>query len=308
MVILMASEFDEEFEFRRANRYFARGNFKRSENIFRAVLDREPENARAQGAVVLVENKTGKRTFDEALTQIRALVAAHPDEGRLRGTLVTILLMTKHMDDAAVERQRYFELFPDSPSALQMWANGLQYDPETKDNADTPTEAWGYYQQALLSGPLSSPCFKQQAYAAARKVDREHANEAFNGSSLIERTTIRTRSLGQIRLISVFLIGLIVGAALLPLDVAASIAFQSLNLAWGLWISYANSQMCCKKCRNAWLGLVSIFAVLGAFSIHFKLFFCVTVAIAVVSCWAGATGKIKPLGSSYIDAEKQGVN
>jgi hypothetical protein len=221
---------------------------------------------------------------------------------------VSILLVAKRMDDAAVERQRFLELFPDSPFALQMCANGLQYDPETKDNADTPARAWGYYQRALLAGPLSSPCFKERAYAAARQVDREHASEAFKGSNLIERATIRTRTFGYTRLASVFLIGLIIGAALLPIDVAASIVVQSLNLACGLWISYANSQMCCKKCRNAWLGLVSMFAVLGIISVHFKLFFCGMVAVAVVSFWASATGKIKPLGSSTSDAEKQSVN
>ncbi len=288
---------DVEANLRRASLYSANGKYKKAEALYQRVLSREPDNVRAIASRISVDAALGRITYEDALAKIRAIVDANPDNDRLPTGLITLLARMKRMDEYALERTKYFERFPHSPVALQVQANGLQVDADTKDSPDTPAIAWGYYQRALQSGPLLTPCFREVAFRAARRADPQHAESALAGASKIERLTIRTRVWGPQRMASLYMGGFLLAALLWHPNLTASIAVQSVTLSWGLWAIYCNSQLCCKKCRNAWIAIVSFFSLVEITFDHLSTWYIPAGVAVVLFTWSAATGKLKALST-----------
>jgi tetratricopeptide (TPR) repeat protein len=286
----VANDIDNDLELKRAARYLNAGKYKRADPCYRAILDQRPDELRALVAMARIDAELGRTTFDDALTRIEELATLHPESDRVQGPLISILFKMGRKEEIAEVRRSFFDCFPESPTALQLWANGLQVDPTTKDEPDTQATAWGFYQQALSSGPLLTPCFKSAAYYAAKRADPSHKNEAIQGSGLVERMALRTRGLGPQMLSAIYFVGFFLSLTTVKSDFVFSLVAQALTLSWGLWCVYANNLMCCKKCRNAWIFLISYSVVAGAIFDHPKTWYLVAGVAAVVGVWATSTG------------------
>ncbi len=59
--------------------------------------------------------------------------------------------------------------------------------------------------------------------------------------------------------------GFILGMLVSRVNLGLGTALQLLTLAWGVWCTYCNNLMCCKKCRNVWIVTIGMFAVLSVF-------------------------------------------
>lgn len=288
----MKSATDVDVELDRAARLLSNGKFKRAESIYRSVLDQEPGNPRALASSTIVDAELGRISFEGAVVRARELIASNPENDRLPSTLISLLTRMKRKDVVATERRIYFERFPDSPFALQLWANGLQVDQTLKDRPETSVSAWEFYKRALASGPLSSPCFRAAALYAAKRADPKHAKDALVGSTFVEQLAIRTRSLGPKPLAASFVATIATAALLFNADFEASLCVQAIALAWGAWVIYANSIMCCKTCRNAWIVFVGVCATLGATADDRSTGYIVALVGVAVFAWAKLTGKL----------------
>lgn len=289
----MSSDIDVDLELKRARRCSSNGRFKRARAHYEVVLSQQPENVRVICSIVQIDAELGRISFDNALAKIEELIAVHPSDDRLPTSLVSILWRMGRKEESAEARRAYFEQFPDSPAALQFWANGLQIDPERKDRPDTQATAWGFYKQALASGPLLTPCFKSVAYSAAKQADPENANDALQGSGILERMAIRTRGLGPSKMMLALVAGAGVAELTLRTAFALSIVVQTLTLSWGVWCIFSNNLMCCKKCRNSWIFMVSYLTLLGAAFDHPKSWYVPASIAVVVIVWTALTGKLR---------------
>jgi len=292
---------------KRASRYASTGNFKKAAASYQRVLSEQPDNVGVLASMEWMKAELGRETFDEALAQIRHLVTANPDDDRVPGVLVSILTRMGRLDESHEERRIYFDRFPESPVALQVMANGLQVNPETKDSPEAQAKAWEYYQRALLAGPLLSPCFKSAALYTAKRVDPEHANSALKGSSPAEYWALKTRSLGPTALMLILGVGVAASALTLSKALAASICLQVLTLSWGAWCVYANNLMCCKKCRDAWITMLAYLTLLAGVYDHPRTWYIAAAVAAVAVIWAVSTGHVGLIRPSAKDSEKIGA-
>ncbi len=278
----MTNDTDVDLELNRAAKYFAAGNFKRARVHYSAVLSRDPGDVRALAPMARIDAELGRTTFEESLTKVEYLVASHLDDDRLPGVLIGILARMGRYDECDEERRKFLDRFPNSPRAIQVWANGLQIDPvANKNKPEAQAEAWEFYKKALALGPLLTPCFKSAAYYAAQRADPANKSEALKGSGVLERMAIRTRGLGPQFLFAAILVAFVVAAFTAERYLAFSVVVQLLALGWGLWCIYSNNLMCCKKCRNAWIGLVVYLSLIAGVVDHPKTWY-VEVALAVV--------------------------
>jgi hypothetical protein len=301
----VTSDAEIDLELKRAARPFANGNFKKAGSRYRQILVQRPDEVRALIGLTRVDAELGIISFDEALVTVRGLAVSHPDNDRIPGNIITMLVRQGRVDESMEERRKFLEEFPNSPIALQMWANGLQVTPELKAIPDTQTTAWQIYKTALQSGPLLTPCFKSAAYYAAKRAEPARASEALEGSGWVERCALKTRALGPKVLFAIFLTGVVLAAATFQGDFAVSLALQAAALSWGIWCVYANNLMCCKKCRNAWLWLVGYFTLFGALYDHPSTWYIVVGVAALIVIWAASTKRLELIFPSSKSAEKE---
>ena len=300
----MAGVTDVDVEIERARRYFGTGNFKKADGHYQVVLSQRPEDARVLCSVARIDAELGRTTFDDALSRIERLVALNPDDDRLPQNLVSILWRMGRKAECSRVRQEYIERFPDSPVAIQTMANWLQVDEEAKQRPDTPVRVWELYKRALTSGPLLTPCFRLSAYLAGMKAEPASADEALLGSSLLERSAIRSRALGFRKLFGVLMIGVVASGLSWRNHFAFSIEMQVLTFTWGTWCVYSNNLMCCKKCRNVWIFLVGYLSLVGAFLDHPKTWYIeASVAAFAVIC-ALVTGNREMVWPSTNDSSR----
>ena len=286
----MESVINADRELERAGRYFATGNFKKARAHYEAVLPQQPENVRVLSTMARIDAELGRTTFEDALSRIRELVTLHPDDEFLPVRLVSILWRMGRKEESAETLREYFGHFPESPVALQAWANGLQYHPESKDKSDAQERAWEHYKQALASGPLLTPCYRSAAYFAAKRAEPARKDYALQGSPYLERMAIRTRGLGPLTMMRVFIFGVLGAVFLFHPEIALSVIVQVLTFSWGVWCIYCNNLMCCKKCRNLWIVIVGYPAVVGAIVDYPRTWYVPVGIAAVMVFWAALTG------------------
>jgi tetratricopeptide (TPR) repeat protein len=301
----MTSDTDTGAELKLVNRYLGAGKFLRARSVLETILSQSPNEPRALCMMARVKAELSEITFDEALTTIRYLVISNPENERIPASLVSILYKMGRKGESAVERQIFLERFPNSSVALQYWANGLQADPTTKSNPETQTAAWGFYQKALASGPLLTPCFKSAAYYAGKRADPSHASDAFKGSGLVERMALRTRGVGPHNLLLVYSLGVVASVAVFHSGSALSIVLQALTLSWGIWCIYSNNLMCCKKCRNLWIFMVGYPTMFAAILDHPQTWYVVAVVAAVIVAWAARTNNLEMIVPKANERQKQ---
>jgi tetratricopeptide (TPR) repeat protein len=294
-----------DVELKRASRPFANGNYKKAESRYRRILSQWPDEVRAVVGLTRVDAELGTISNDEAIATVRGLAAAHSDNDRIPGALITMLVRMGRIEEAQDERRKFLDDFPHSPVALQVWANGMQVNPELKADPETQVTAWDYYKKALLSGPLLTPCFKSAAYYAAKRAEPQNSNQALKGSGFVERQALITRGLGPKVLSAVFVIGVVLAAITLHNEFPVSLTVQVLTLLWGLWCIYANNLMCCKKCRNAWIGLVGYFTLIGAIADNPRTWYVVAGLAALIVIWAALTNHLTLIFPTAKNVEKE---
>jgi tetratricopeptide (TPR) repeat protein len=301
----MTSDTDSDTELKLVNRYLSAGKFSRARSVLEKILSQSPSQPRALCMMARVRAELNEITFDEALTTIKYLVISNPENERIPASLVSILYKIGRRDESAVERKIFLERFPDSSVALQYWANGLQADPKTKSSPETQIAAWGFYQKALASGPLLTPCFKSAAYYAGKRADPSKASDAFKGSGFVERMALRTRGVGPQNLVLVFFLGVVASVAVFHSGFALSIVLQALTLSWGVWCIYSNNLMCCKKCRNFWIFLVGYATMFAAILDHPRTWYVVAVAAAGIFAWAARTNNLEMIWPRTNERQKE---
>jgi tetratricopeptide (TPR) repeat protein len=268
------------------NRLMQRGRFKAASRTLKPLLLAYPSSPRVLAAKANLDAQMKVSTFQESEAIVRGLIAENPDIYRLRSVAAYLEARGGALEPAIVELRDLVAEYPDDAVVHQNLAGLLHTDKEHW------AEAWQEYEIALESGPLSSPCFKTAAFYIGRKVDPSKANMALQGSSMVERAGIQTRSRGPRQMFVLFAILYVTGMLLLGgLNHTAGFVVGALAIASTLWDAYANDFACCKKCRNFWifLGVFSLLSFVLAYQSNgvspgtkrFFLIYCAVLMIVI---------------------------
>jgi hypothetical protein len=241
--------------FERARRLTGQCRLRAAVRACEAALREDPGNFRAVALRTRLEMSLGRITLSTARSELSELIEQHPDDLYLK---VALALVNSRKDrPAAIAELRALVASNEHDTYVHQCLAGL-----LGDDKATWEDAWWHYKAALEDGPLLSPAYKVAAYAISRRIEPTISRTTLQGSGLVERTAIQTRSLGINRLNVVFVV------ALLP----TSILFFAHQTAWGIvalivasltagWIAYSNFVAGCWRC--VWFWSVMIAAVWG---------------------------------------------
>ncbi len=203
--------------------------------------------------------------FDQAQSIVGGLVTQYPDNERLP-IIAAMLEWRSGKQEAGIQQLRQIaEAHPEDPHVHEVLAGLLPSSPENNQ------EIWDLYQVAMRSGPLNLLCQKVRAYYFGKRVDPDHAAAALVETSWIERAVIRTRVGGLTRLALVYVVAGVVAIALRLYgeEFAAAVVICMFSVGVG-WMVFANELACCRKCRNAWIGLTAFAWIVYLFSPHLR--------------------------------------
>jgi hypothetical protein len=227
------------------------------------LLGTYPEDPRLLAMLARLNAETKRITFSEAEDTVKALLVEHPQHERLRVALA-LLAIRQGRRDEGFSMMEDLAAQGDTAYVHEIYAGLLQA------HRATLNESWDQYKIAVRPGPLSSPCFRSAAYRVGRRVARNEAAIVLKGVRPLERAVLHTRSLGPITL---FLIFDVLGFAALGTRLAGplgwSLALMTLATLWAGWAVYCNHLVCCKRCRNYWIG----------YPVPFWLLFALTPAV-----------------------------
>jgi hypothetical protein len=212
------------------------------------LLSKYPEDPRLLAVLARLNAETKRITFSEAEDTVRALLAEHPQHERLRVALALLAIRQGR-------REEGFSVIEDLAArgdgayVHEIYAGLLQAHRATWE------ESWDQYKIAVRTGPLSSPCFRSAAYRLGRRVAPDEAAIVLKGVRPLERAVLRTRSLGPVTLFLIFdLLGFAGLVTRFAGPIGWSLALMTLATLWAGWAVYCNHLVCCKKCRNYWIG------------------------------------------------------
>ena len=238
---------------KRTRELFNTGSFKRARRHCIVALAEDPENPRIITVLARIDAETGHVTFGEALTTVTGLMLQHPDDARLELAANALRYRPVIKDPGVLARsteviRSVYARHPDDSYVQQALAGQLGCDKSSHP------EAWDLYKRAMDDGPLITPCYKGAAHHFAKIYEPELASRTLLGAGNLERWSILTRALKP-KVMFTILFVLAFGAVMVRSTGNFSISVPLMLLAtlWGGWCVYANSQLCCKKCRNAWI-------------------------------------------------------
>lgn len=250
-------DIDASPEFARARKLFSTGQYRRARRPCLAALKREPNNARIIALLARIDAQTKRTTFEQSLSIVAALTVQQPDDARLQvaATVLRFPLVATDKDSrtqAVLELRGILAHHPEDAYVQQVLAGFLGCD------MDTLPEAWELYKTAMNSEPLQSPCYRAAAHVLAKRYEPALSEQVFVGMGPVERAAVRTRSLGPMPMFAVIFILAFSAISLHSTgNLTLSVPLMTMATVWGGWSVYVNSVMCCKKCRNAWMFLIT---------------------------------------------------
>ncbi len=273
-------------EFQRTRKLVSTGSFKRARRHCLAALAEDPSNPRIIALMARIDAETGQVTFAEALTTVTDLLAQHPDNARLEVAAASLRYRPTLKEPGVMARltavtRSIYERHPDDPYVQQVLAGQLGCDKSSHP------EAWELYKRAMGEGPLVTPCYKGAAHLFAKRYEPALAPLTLRGAGVLERGSILTRALGPKVMFSILYVAAFAAIMVRSTgNYSASVPLMLAATVWGGWCIYANSQLCCKKCRNVWIGMVVwlIFDFLVAKGIDWFVWFAV-MAVLVFATW-----------------------
>jgi hypothetical protein len=244
-------------EFEKTRVLLSTGSFKRARRHCIAALALDPENPRIIASMARIDAETGHVTYAEALSTVTELLAQHPDNARLEVAANSLRYRPTLREPGVLARmtavtRTIYERHPDDPYVQQVLAGQLGCDKSSHP------EAWELYKKAMDDGPLVTPCYKGAAHLFAKKYEPELAPLTLRGAGSLERGSILTRAIGPKPMFSLLYVAAFAAIMLRSTgNLRVSVPLMLIATMWGAWCVYANSQLCCKKCRNVWIWMVA---------------------------------------------------
>jgi hypothetical protein len=220
-------------QFERARHLYARRRFHAAKEACAVAMRDEPTNSRAMALNARIDASLGTITFAEARIVYLGLAAQHPDDTYFKAGAAAVLAQGGDRPGAIEELCRLAVENEHDPLVHQSLAVLLVSDPATQG------DAWSHYKVALATEPLRQASQKVIAYKIGKRIEPAMAEEALNGTGVVDKVAIRTLAMGKICLQLIFYLVIPGFFFCLAGSVGLSFGFFAAAATWAAWCAYA---------------------------------------------------------------------